>query len=256
MAVSAISSVSGGYARLLRALPGADVSASNEGVAENSAPETEPQAGAPAEAESASTVRRKESEAEKTPGDAQGQAILDEDELTERSKRARREMELGGRSLEANLQIASLRSRDLEVRTHESAHMAVGGGYVIGGAVFSYQTGPDGLRYAVGGEVGIDTASVPGKPEETVRKMRVVKAAALAPSRPSAADFAVAAAAAQAEAAAMAEIAVGRSRELAARYSDEMSAARPAAGAVPASGAASAPLREDGSPSTPFDVIA
>jgi hypothetical protein len=134
----------------------------------------------------------------------------------------------GERSIEAASELSQLRSRDAEVRAHESAHMAAGGRYVTGGASYSYQKGPDGGQYAVGGEVGIDTSTVPGDPEETVRKMRAIRAAALAPSDPSAADLAVAAAATQAEAAALAEIAQARAEELAGRYGKEIEAgARP-----------------------------
>ena len=78
--------------------------------------------------------------------------------------------------------------------------MAAGGRYITGGASYTYERGPDGAEYAVGGEVGIDTSPVPGNPEATAEKMRIVRAAALAPSDPSAADLAVAASAAEAEA--------------------------------------------------------
>jgi hypothetical protein len=147
----------------------------------------------------------------------------------------------GARTAEVVAELAQLKSRDSEVRAHEAAHMAAGGRYVTGGASYSYQRGPDGVEYAVGGEVGIDTSSVPGKPEETVQKMRTIRAAALAPSDPSAADIAVAAAAAQAEAQALAEIAQAsaeaaqprpepaqaRSQELAGRYSPRPGASTP-----------------------------
>lgn len=122
----------------------------------------------------------------------------------------------GENSLETARVLAGLRARDSQVRGHEAAHVAVGGRYVRGGASFSYQKGPDGRQYAVGGEVGIDTAPVPGKPAETVAKMQTVRAAALAPSDPSAADNAVAAAASQMMAEAIAELAAQRA-ELAAR---------------------------------------
>jgi hypothetical protein len=124
----------------------------------------------------------------------------------------------GERSAEVASQLAQLKSRDSEVRSHEAAHMAAGGRYVTGGASYTYQKGPDGGQYAVGGEVGIDTSPVPGKPEETAQKMRIVRAAALAPSEPSGPDMAVAAAAAQAEATALAEIAQARAEETAKRF--------------------------------------
>jgi hypothetical protein len=115
--------------------------------------------------------------------------------------------EAGQRSSEVSSLLSRLKARDGEVRAHESAHIAAGGRYITGGASYSYQKGPDGSQYAVGGEVGIDSSPIPGKPEETLAKMRIVRAAALAPAEPSGADLAVAGAAAQAEAAAMASLA-------------------------------------------------
>lgn len=103
-------------------------------------------------------------------------------------------------------QIAELKSRDQEVRAHERAHMMVGGSLVRKGASYQYQTGPDGQRYAVGGEVSIDTSAVSGDPSATIRKMQQVKRAALAPAEPSGQDRAVAASAAQTEAAARQEL--------------------------------------------------
>lgn len=88
--------------------------------------------------------------------------------------------------------VEKLRARDVEVRRHEEAHARVGGQYA-GQPSYSYQTGPDGKRYAIGGEVPIDVAPVPDDPEATIEKMRVVKAAALAPAEPSGADRRIAA---------------------------------------------------------------
>ncbi len=96
-------------------------------------------------------------------------------------------------------QVAQLQQRDREVRNHEQAHVAAGGTVVSGGASYSYQTGPDGRRYAVGGEVPIDASEVPNDPQATVRKARQIRRAALAPADPSAQDRAVAASAAQME---------------------------------------------------------
>lgn len=90
------------------------------------------------------------------------------------------------------LEIAKLVSRDQEVRTHEQAHAAVGGRYA-GAPSYTYERGPDGKRYAVGGEVGIDTSPIPNDPEATLRKMEVVIRAALAPAEPSVQDRQVAA---------------------------------------------------------------
>ena len=102
-------------------------------------------------------------------------------------------------SPEAEKQIQKLRERDREVRAHEQAHIAAGGQHVSGGASFSYQTGPDGRQYAVGGSVQIDTSPVPGNPEATEEKARAVRRAALAPASPSATDQSVAAKAAAME---------------------------------------------------------
>ena len=90
------------------------------------------------------------------------------------------------------LEIAELVSRDQEVRSHEQAHAAVGGQYA-GAPTYTYTRGPDGKRYAVGGEVGIDTSPVANDPEATLSKMDVVIRAALAPAEPSAQDRQVAA---------------------------------------------------------------
>ena len=92
--------------------------------------------------------------------------------------------------------LQKLKIRDREVRAHELAHMAVGGQYITSGAQFSYEKGPDGKLYAVAGEVGIDTAKVPGDPRATLLKAQVVARAALAPANPSAQDRNVAAQAA------------------------------------------------------------
>ena len=89
-------------------------------------------------------------------------------------------------------ELARLAARDREVRAHEQAHMAAGGGLVTGGPSFTYATGPDGKRYATGGEVGVDTS--PGRtPQETMAKAERIRAAAMAPAQPSGQDMQVAA---------------------------------------------------------------
>lgn len=89
-------------------------------------------------------------------------------------------------------ELQDLAQRDRAVRQHEQAHVAAGGQYVRGGAALEFETGPDGKRYAVGGEVQIDVSAVAGDPEATLRKMAVVQRAATAPADPSAQDRAVA----------------------------------------------------------------
>lgn len=92
-------------------------------------------------------------------------------------------------------EIEELEKRDKEVRSHEQAHASVGGQYA-GAPSYEFENGPNGRQYAVGGEVSIDI-SPEGKPEDTIRKMQQVKAAALAPAEPSPQDLRVASEATQ-----------------------------------------------------------
>ncbi|QPK64982.1 hypothetical protein IVG45_08600 [Methylomonas sp. LL1] len=89
-------------------------------------------------------------------------------------------------------EIQALKDRDREVRSHEQAHLSAAGGIAVSGANFQFVTGPDGQRYATGGEVGIDISAVPGDPEATMRKAETIRRAAMAPAQPSAQDFSVA----------------------------------------------------------------
>lgn len=100
--------------------------------------------------------------------------------------------------------IDQLKSRDREVRAHEQAHAAVGGS-LAGAPSYDYQTGPDGKKYAVGGEVSIDVSKT-NDPEQTIQKMQTVRAAALAPAEPSSQDRKVAAQASRNIAEARAEL--------------------------------------------------
>ncbi|NQU69809.1 MAG: protein-glutamate O-methyltransferase [Rhodospirillales bacterium] len=106
-------------------------------------------------------------------------------------------------SEEEQAQVQTLRRRDLEVRRHERAHAAAGGG-VAGMPVYEYVRGPDGKQYAVGGEVAIN-AGAAATPEATIQKMDQVIRAALAPADPSAQDIRVASQARQAKAEAVAQ---------------------------------------------------
>jgi len=102
--------------------------------------------------------------------------------------------------------IEKLQSRDHQVRAHEMAHVSAGGQYVTSGVNFTYQKGPDGTMYAVGGEVGIDLSPIANNPQATITKMMVVRNAALAPSDPSPQDRAVAGAASRTMSLAQAEL--------------------------------------------------
>lgn len=101
--------------------------------------------------------------------------------------------------------LLELKKIDQQVRQHEAAHIAAGGSYVSKAASYSYKIGPDGNRYAVAGEVGIDV-SPERDPRVTVQKMAVVQRAALAPADPSPQDRAVAAKAAMTAAQAQAQL--------------------------------------------------
>ena len=102
-------------------------------------------------------------------------------------------------------QIQELAARDREVRAHEQAHAAVAGQYGSS-PTYSFVRGPDGVSYAVGGEVKIDTSPIPGDPEATLRKAQQLRRAANAPAEPSSQDSNVAAQAAQMEQQARAEL--------------------------------------------------
>ncbi len=90
--------------------------------------------------------------------------------------------------------INELQQRDQEVRSHELAHASVGGA-TTGAPSYTFEVGPDGKKYAVGGEVSVDLSQVEGNPRATIAKMQKVHAAALAPANPSIQDTRVAASA-------------------------------------------------------------
>jgi|TARA_B100000315_G_scaffold159283_1_gene147798 hypothetical protein len=108
--------------------------------------------------------------------------------------------------------VAELKARDAEVRRHEQAHANAGGQY-SGQPSYSYQRGPDGGNYAVGGSTPIDVSPIAGNPDATIRKMEVVKRAAMAPAEPSGQDRAVASRAQAEESKARAEAAAQRREE-------------------------------------------
>ncbi|WNO08704.1 putative metalloprotease CJM1_0395 family protein [Teredinibacter sp. KSP-S5-2] len=114
-----------------------------------------------------------------------GQASKDTEKDDVESKKERAELKL------EQEEIRDLASRDREVRAHEQAHMAIGGQYA-GAAQYQFKRGPDGVSYAISGEVPIDVSKA-SSPEETIRKAEIVRRAALAPAEPSPQDRRVAA---------------------------------------------------------------
>ena len=88
-------------------------------------------------------------------------------------------------------QVQQLKARDTEVRAHEQAHIAAAAGLRTSAASYDYQAGPDGKKYAVGGEVSISFTSS-GNPEDDIQNAETMRNAALAPSEPSGQDRSVA----------------------------------------------------------------
>lgn len=151
-------------------------------------------------AEPSSSVAEDDASAPQVPSSLSPQNQTSTVQASDAQKRVEAQQELQEQDL-----IRELSNRDREVRAHEQAHAAVGGQYA-GAPTYQFQRGPDGVNYAVGGEVRIDISPA-ATPEETIRKMQVVRAAALAPLEPSPQDRSVAAQAAAQLAQAQAELA-------------------------------------------------
>lgn len=81
-----------------------------------------------------------------------------------------------------------LEARDTKVRNHEAQHVMAAGGQAQGAPTYTYQTGPDGRRYAVGGSVNIATMTT-GDPEQDARQARNAERAAMATGEPSSRDM-------------------------------------------------------------------
>lgn len=111
---------------------------------------------------------------------------------------------IGELSLEEQRMVAELQAADTNVRAHEAAHMAAGGG-LTSPASYTYERGPDNKMYAVAGEVGISTGEG-NTPQESLNKAQTIRRAALAPADPSPQDLKVAAQAASMEMSARAQI--------------------------------------------------
>ena len=95
-------------------------------------------------------------------------------------------------SKEDQAKIQQLKRRDLEVKAHEQAHLSAAGSLAVGGASFTYTSGPNGVRYATGGEVNINSSPVNDDPAASLRKADAIRRAALAPATPSSQDQLVA----------------------------------------------------------------
>ncbi|MBZ9613696.1 putative metalloprotease CJM1_0395 family protein [Rheinheimera maricola] len=147
------------------------------------------------------TLQAIEGRGERQPDQQDGDAEREPDQQQAKQQEAKQQQV----EQQEQQQIQELKSRDQEVKTHEQAHATVGGQYA-GAPSYSYELGPDGKQYAVGGEVQIDIAPIPGDPQATIQKMQQVRAAALAPAQPSAADRSIAAESMQRQMQAQAEL--------------------------------------------------
>lgn len=124
-------------------------------------------------------INRYQMQTKPQSAEGEGKAVVDKSQIQELD-------------IKQQSQIQALKDRDREVRAHEQAHVAAAGGIAVSGTSFQFVTGPDGQRYATGGEVGIDTSAVSGDPAATLRKAETIRRAALAPAQPSAQDYSVA----------------------------------------------------------------
>lgn len=88
-----------------------------------------------------------------------------------------------------NRVLDKFKAKDSEIRAHEQSHAA--NGPTAAGISYTYQTGPDGKLYAVGGHVRMDT-SMPKDPEAAAFKLTQLQNAASAPDALSGADAQIA----------------------------------------------------------------
>jgi len=84
---------------------------------------------------------------------------------------------------------------------------------MTGAASYTYQQGPDGKMYAIGGEVSISMRTG-SSPEETIANARQIMASAMAAGDPSPQDFSVAASARVMESKAQQQLAKEQQKEV------------------------------------------
>lgn len=165
-------------------------------------PETDAVDGRTSQKSNASPQAEKQQVTDKKQSEQEQESAQAKDDKQQQKSEDKIQGQLDERQL---LLVKQLSERDREVRVHEQAHASVGGG-LAGSPSYDFKRGPDGVQYAVSGEVSIDVAPVNGDPEKTLEKMRTVKSAALAPAEPSSQDRQVAAKATQQESSARAEL--------------------------------------------------
>ena len=141
---------------------------------------------------------------ENNTGNSSGDKTSNAENNTQNNDKNAGQKNIGELSLEEQRIVSELQAADTNVRAHEAAHMAAGGG-LTSPASYTYEQGPDNKMYAVAGEVGIST-SEGSSPQESLNKAQTIRRAALAPADPSPQDLKVAAQAASMEMSARAQI--------------------------------------------------
>ena len=141
---------------------------------------------------------------ENNTGNSSGDKTSNAENNTQNDDKNAGQKNIGELSREEQRIVSELQAADTNVRAHEAAHMAAGGG-LTSPASYTYERGPDNKMYAVAGEVGIST-SEGNTPQESLNKAQTIRRAALAPADPSPQDLKVAAQAASMEMSARAQI--------------------------------------------------
>ncbi len=136
-----------------------------------------------------------------SPPQAAPQALVDPGSLTLAQESAGppgvaveapgQERDADGLTLEEQHIVEALRQRDGAVHQEEETHAAQAGQFA-GAPVYEYATGPDGRRYAVGGEVPVHVRVTSGNPDDVKQALAILGLAATSPAAPSAQDLMVA----------------------------------------------------------------
>ncbi len=116
---------------------------------------------------------------------------LEKNESSEQAKNSSQQKDENSTELttQEKAELTKLKAIDSKVRAHETAHQS--GPAASGGASLTYAKGPDGVMYAVAGEVPV-RITTGSTPQETITNMQGVIATALAPADPSPQDLSIA----------------------------------------------------------------
>ncbi|WOF73085.1 putative metalloprotease CJM1_0395 family protein [Parvibaculaceae bacterium PLY_AMNH_Bact1] len=137
--------------------------------------------------------------AQQAQGNGAGRGLLDQTGNTRKVEGGSSAAKAGPQTdltPEEEAEVERLKKREEEVKAHEAAHAAAGGG-VTGGISYSYTTGPDNKEYITDGEIQINTSAGGSDPASVIAKMEAVIRSAYAPADPSSKDRQVAAQAQQ-----------------------------------------------------------